>query len=91
VDDNAPRSGGGDKKMKIHVYAGLKDYFQPEFEVEGRVRNIDELIERLLIINDKAGAVLSFCRFAVEEGFIDNAYNLYQNDTIVIIPPGSGG
>ena len=29
--------------MKIHVYAGLKDYFQPEFEVEGIVRNTDEL------------------------------------------------
>jgi molybdopterin synthase sulfur carrier subunit len=77
--------------MKVHVYAALKDYFQPEFEVEGRVRNIDELIARLLIINDKAGEMLSSCRFAVQEGFIDNAYNLYQNDTIVIIPPSSGG
>jgi molybdopterin synthase sulfur carrier subunit len=77
--------------MKIHVYAGLKDYFQPEFEVEGRVQNTDELIERLLIINDKAGAMLSTCRFAVEEGFIDNAYNLSRNETIVIIPPSSGG
>jgi molybdopterin synthase sulfur carrier subunit len=77
--------------MKIHVYAGLKDYFQPEFEVEDIVRNTDELKALLLIMNGKAEAMLSTCRFAVEEGFIDNAYNLNSHDTIVIIPPSSGG
>ena len=80
-----------DLTMKIHVYAGLKDYFQPEFEVESVVRNTDELKALLLTINGKAEPILSFCRFAVEEGFIDNEYNLYGHDTIVIIPPGSGG
>ena len=77
--------------MKIHVYAGLKDYFQPEFEVEEPVRNTDELKAHLLTLNDKAGDILSSCRFAVEEGFIDNAFNLNQHATIVIIPPSSGG
>ena len=77
--------------MKIHVYAGLKDYFQPEFEVEGVARNTDELKVLLLAINDKAEKMLSSCRFAVEEGFIDNQFKLKENDTIVIIPPASGG
>lgn len=77
--------------MKIHVYAALKDYFQPEFEVSELVRNTDELKAHLLTINDKAGEILSSCRFAVEEGFIDNAFKLTENDTIVIIPPSSGG
>ncbi len=77
--------------MKIHVYAGLKDYFQPEFEVESVVRNTDELKAVLVTINDKAEAMLSSCRFAVEEGFINNEYKLNQHDTIVIIPPSSGG
>ena len=77
--------------MKIHVHAGLKDYFQPEFEVGDAVRNTDELKALLLTINGKAEAMLSSCRFAVEEGFIDNAYNLKSHDTIVIIPPSSGG
>ena len=77
--------------MKIHVYAGLKDYFEPEFEVEGEARNTDELKTLLVAINDKAETMLKSCRFAVEEGFIDNEYNLYGHDTIVIIPPGSGG
>ena len=77
--------------MKIHVYAGLKDYFEPEFEVEGEARNTDELKTLLVAINGKAEAMLSSCRFAVEEGFIDNAYKLNSHDTIVIIPPSSGG
>lgn len=77
--------------MKIHVYAGLKDYFQPEFEVRELVRNTDELKALLLTLNDKAGEILSSCRFAVEEGFIDNEFKLNEYDTIVIIPPSSGG
>lgn len=77
--------------MKIHVYAGLKDYFQPEFELEGVARNTDELRTLLLAINDKAETILASCRFAVEEGFIDNQFKLNENDTIVIIPPSSGG
>jgi molybdopterin synthase sulfur carrier subunit len=77
--------------MKIHVYAGLKDYFTPEFELTGEVRNTEELKSRLLAINGRAEAILSFCRFAVEEGFIDNEFQLKENDTVIIIPPGSGG
>ncbi|GGA87712.1 MoaD/ThiS family protein [Puia dinghuensis] len=78
--------------MKIHVYARLKDYFQPEFEVAGEhVRNTDELKALLLTLNDKAGEILSSCRFAVEEGFIDNEFKLNEYDTVVIIPPSSGG
>ena len=77
--------------MKIHVYAALKDYFQPEFEVRELVRNTDELKAVLLTLNDKAGDILSSCRFAVEEGFIDNAFKLNDQDTVVIIPPSSGG
>lgn len=77
--------------MKIHVYAGLKDYFQPEFFLAGEVNNTDELKARLLVINDQAGALLSSCRFAVEEGFIDNQFKLKENDTVIIVPPSSGG
>ena len=77
--------------MKIHVYAGLKDYFSSEFELEAIAHNTDELKLRLLDINGQAGQILDSCRFAVEEGFIDNAYKLKANDTVIIIPPASGG
>jgi molybdopterin synthase sulfur carrier subunit len=77
--------------MTIHVYAALKDYFTQEFELAGEVRNTDELKARLLAINGQAEVILSACRFAVEEGFIDNDFKLSEHDTVVIIPPASGG
>ena len=76
--------------MKIHVYAALKDYFQPEFELAGEVRDTDDLKARLLAINSQADIVLSTCRFAVEDGFIDREFQLKGHNTVVIIPSGSG-
>jgi sulfur-carrier protein len=77
--------------MKIHVYASLKDYFTPEFELDGPVSNTIELTARLVAMNGQAEGILSSCRFAVEEGFIEPDFQLNEHDTIVIIPPGSGG
>jgi molybdopterin synthase sulfur carrier subunit len=77
--------------MKIHVYAALKDHFQPEFHLEGTAHNTDELKAHLQTLNPEAGELLKSCRFAVEEGFIDHEYKLTENDTVIIIPPSSGG
>lgn len=77
--------------MKIHVYAALKDYFTPEFELAEAIRNTDELKACLLAINGEAGDILQACRFAVEEGFIDKDFKLKAHDTVIIIPPSSGG
>jgi molybdopterin synthase sulfur carrier subunit len=77
--------------MKIHVYAALKDYFSPEFELTETIGNTDELKACLLTINVRAGELLQTCRFAVEEVFIDNAFKLKANDTVIIVPPSSGG
>jgi molybdopterin converting factor small subunit len=77
--------------MKIYVYAALKDHFQPEFELEGSVRNTDELKSRLQALNTNATELLQSCRFAVEEGFIENDFKLNENDTVIVIPPSSGG
>ena len=77
--------------MKIHVYAGLKDYFLPEFEVADEVHNTDQLKACLLAINAQAGKLLSTCRFAVEDGFIDNTYKFKAHETVIVVPPSSGG
>jgi len=86
---------GGDQAknefMRIHVYATLKDYFSPEFELEAVAHNTDELKRCLADINGQARQLLDSCRFAVEEGFIDNEYKLKENDTVIVIPPSSGG
>lgn len=77
--------------MKIYVYAGLKDYFLPEFEVADEVGNIDQLKACLLAINEGAAKLLAACRFAVEEGFIDNNYKFKSHETVIVVPPSSGG
>jgi len=77
--------------MKIFVYAALKEYFTPEFELTEMIRNTDELKACLLAINGKAATILQTCRFAVEEGFIDKDFKLKEHDTVIIIPPSSGG
>ena len=77
--------------MKIHVFGGLRDFFSSEFDLAGEVRNTDELKTALVAINDGASKILSGCRFAVADGFIDNEFRLKHDDIIVIIPPSSGG
>lgn len=77
--------------MRIHVYAGLKEYFLPEFDLAEEVGNIDQLKACLLAINAGAAKLLAACRFAVEEGFIDNSYQFKAHETVIVVPPSSGG
>jgi molybdopterin synthase sulfur carrier subunit len=77
--------------MKVKVFAALKDHFKPEFEVTDPVRNTDELKTFLQSINAKSEELLKTCRFAVKDNFIDNEFKLQENDTVIIIPPSSGG
>jgi len=77
--------------MKIVMYALMKDYFEPELQVEEPVLNIDELKQVLLQRNAGVENVLDVCRFAVNDWFIDNTFQLQSNDVVSIIPPSSGG
>ena len=77
--------------MKIVMYALMKDYFEPELQLEEPVLNIDELKQLLLQRNGDVANVLGVCRFAVNDWFIDNTFQLQSNDVVSIIPPSSGG
>ena len=77
--------------MKIVMYALMKDYFEPDLQVEEPVTNIDELKQVLLQRNADVENVLGICRFAVNDWFIDNTFQLQSNDVVSIIPPSSGG
>ncbi|MBS1565762.1 MAG: MoaD/ThiS family protein [Bacteroidetes bacterium] len=77
--------------MTIQVYAALKDYFEPEFEVTEPVHSIDELRALLLRRNPRAESIMPVCRFAVNDSFVDGSYQLQANDILHIIPPSSGG
>ena len=77
--------------MKVQVFAVLKEYFDKEFELHENIHNIPALKERLVQFSPPASGILNSCRFAVNDEFIDNDFQLAENDTIYIIPPGSGG
>jgi molybdopterin synthase sulfur carrier subunit len=77
--------------MRVHVFAVLKDYFDKEFQLEGDIPNATVLRRRLAADKPAAAGILNSCRFAVADEFIDEQYQFKENDTIYIIPPGSGG
>ena len=77
--------------MKVQVFAALKDHFDKEFEVRGVVENMEMLRSRLREMNPASSAMLDSCRFAVQDEFIDNDFKLQDNDTVIILPPSSGG
>jgi molybdopterin synthase sulfur carrier subunit len=77
--------------MKIKVYAVLKDYFEPEIDLALTSINISALKSELLAINPSAKEILNLSRFAVNDAFVNNDYQILPHDTISIIPPSSGG
>ena len=77
--------------MKIEVFAVLKDYFTNEFELDTTVSSIEALKSILITLQPDAIDILSSCRFAVNNEFIDNNFQLKDSDIISIIPPSSGG
>lgn len=77
--------------MKVQVFAGLKDYFQREFEVSSDITNTQQLIEFLINSKPESAGLLRSCRFAVNDEFIEQHHKLDRHDIIDIIPPSSGG
>lgn len=77
--------------MKVQVFAVLKDHFEKEFEITTAVTNTDSLRQLLGHLKPSASAILDNCRFVVNDEFVDLNFKLKPDDTIVIIPPSSGG
>lgn len=77
--------------MKFEAFAAMKEYFEPEFELTTNVNSIEALKAILANLQPSAIDILDSCRFAVNDEFIDNDFQLQESDTISIIPPSSGG
>jgi sulfur-carrier protein len=77
--------------MRIQVFAVLKDHFEKEFEVHTNVADADALRNLLIQLKPEAQNILNSCRFAVNDEFVEMNFKLKSNDTIVILPPSSGG
>jgi sulfur-carrier protein len=79
-------------KIKIKVFAALKDFFEPEFEIDVKSNTtVADAINIIMLRNTFASPVLSKCRIAVNESFVSSDYHIQENEELFIIPPSSGG
>ncbi|MBX9852106.1 MAG: MoaD/ThiS family protein [Cytophagaceae bacterium] len=79
-------------RVNIIVFGILKDFFSSGVELEiNESDTILQVINQLRDFKKESADVLSRCRFAVHENFIDKDYLLKNGETIFIIPPSSGG
>lgn len=79
-------------KVKIKVFASLRDYFGSEFEVDvNEGMKVADVIDIVMIRNSLALPILRKCRVAVNENFVQADYKIQENEELFIIPPSSGG
>lgn len=77
--------------MKVTVYAVLKDYFDPSFQLDEKLTSIEALKNKLEQIKPQAAAVLNASRFAVNDEFVNLDFKIKEDDSISVLPPSSGG
>lgn len=78
--------------ITVKVFAGLKKYFEQQFNLEGdETLDVLEVIEMLGVIRPDSMPLLSACRFAVAEEFVPTTYQLKNGEELYLIPPSSGG
>lgn len=76
--------------IDVQVFAGLKDFFSPKFQVEP-VHSVAQLKAALEAQQPACSTLLSLCKFAVNEQFVSLAHPLHAHDRVAILPPSSGG
>ena len=77
--------------MKVEVFAVLKDHFDKKFDVNESIATPEQLRSFLIRSKPEAKDVLGNCRFVVNDEFVEMNFKLNPNDSIVILPPSSGG
>ncbi len=78
--------------MKINVFAILKNFYDESFELNNaQILSVSDLKNELIKINPSAASLLNSCRFAVNEEFVSEDFQIKVNEQIYILPPSSGG
>lgn len=77
--------------MRIKVFAGLKDYFQPSFEFSEEIKTIEELRNKLADSQPASKELLGKCRFAVQGAFVSDYFIVHPSQEVLVMPPSSGG
>ncbi|WP_262248563.1 MoaD/ThiS family protein [Parapedobacter soli] len=77
--------------IKLEFYAALKDHFPAWMEVDDTLKDVRALRKYLVDRDMSASVLLAQCRFAVDDTFVDEGHALRAGDTVLVIPPSSGG
>ncbi|MEZ5103733.1 MAG: MoaD/ThiS family protein [Draconibacterium sp.] len=80
------------REIKIISFAGLRKYFGGETTINVEPGcNYSKVIEEMQLLNPEATEILSSCRIAVNEEFVQLSESMKSEDTLFLIPPSSGG
>ena len=80
------------RSLKIKCFAGLRKFFGSEVTVLVEPdSSYIKVIEALQLLNPEATEILSSCRIAVNEDFVQLSETMKQEDNLFLIPPSSGG
>jgi len=78
-------------RLKLKLFAALKDHFNEDIELELSDLSLAEIKNLLATQAPEARALLSSCRFAVNDEFVNHNHVFSENDHVLILPPSSGG
>ncbi len=79
-------------KVKVHVFANLKDYFESNINMEvPENATLDNVVQNMITLNPKSEALLSICRIAINDTFVNSVHLLKDDEEVFFIPPSSGG
>lgn len=80
------------QSIQVICFAGLKKYFGNETVVSvSQGAAYSALIDELKVLKPEAAEVLSSCRIAVNEEFVQLNEPVGNENTVFLIPPSSGG
>ena len=68
----------------------MKEYLDEVTEIQFS-GTVQELTITLAELYPQTKNILSSCRFAVDNTFVNDSFQIKESDTVFIIPPSSGG
>lgn len=78
--------------ITINMYAGLKDFFGLQVVMQlPENSKVSDILNKLLGEEPAASDILSYCRFAVNNEFVEFTQPVAENSVVDIMPPFSGG
>ncbi|MFY9152508.1 MAG: MoaD/ThiS family protein [Prolixibacteraceae bacterium] len=79
-------------ELKITCFAALRKYFSATEQIICTLPvSCSEIIEKLKVKNPEGELMLSKCRIAIGEQFVQPNFILNENVGLFLIPPSSGG